>query len=97
MFEGNPERQRISRNLSIIPVFLAFAWGIVGFHIFATAPRFPDSANGQTQHIYYKSTDIYVSELQYYLLIGLPFVGFLSIPLIVMITSPRLGLFKYDN
>ena len=97
MFEDNQKRQRIFRKLSFITVFLAFAWGLLGFYIFATASRFSDSANGKTHHIYYKSTEFYVSDIQYYVFIGLMIAAFLSIPFFTMITSPKGGLFNYDD
>jgi hypothetical protein len=95
MFEDNQKRQKIVYKLSFLPVILFFIWGIVGFYIFNTAPHSPEIGSDKIYGISYKSIDRYVNRTQYFLIVGLPLAGFLSIPLIIISTSPKLGLIKY--
>ncbi|MBK9530073.1 MAG: hypothetical protein IPO41_17590 [Acidobacteria bacterium] len=96
MFEDNPKRKQIVYKLSFLPVALFFIWGAVGFYTFSSAPHFPEKSTGKTYGISYKSMDRYLTRTQYYLFVGLPLAGFLSIPLMIALTSPKLGLIKYS-
>lgn len=97
MFEDNIKRKRIFTKLSAIIPILFFSWGAVQMYSIKNASRAPIERTGKVYARVYKGETYYITGVQYYLTIFLPLAALASIPLLIAITSPKLGLFKYDD
>jgi hypothetical protein len=97
MFENDKKRKNLFYKLSFVIPFFFFMWGAVWIYTVTGSTSYPDERNGKVWAINYKSDTIFITKLQYILIIALPLLAFLSIPFLVIITSPRLGLFGSSN
>jgi hypothetical protein len=97
MFEENPKRKNLVTKLSFIPLLMIIAWICVTQYTVRSGTSYPDPAAGRTYSIPYKGGPLYLTAMEYFLSIGLILGFFLSAPMIILITSPALGLFKYDQ
>jgi hypothetical protein len=97
MFENNPRRKKLVYKLSFVPLLLIICWWGVTEYIVRTGTDVPDESSGRVYSIPYKKGPLYLTRIEYVLTLGLPILIFLCVPIIVVVTSPAVGLFKFDD
>jgi hypothetical protein len=97
MFKSSKSRKDLLFRLSaIVPICFFMSAGIYVYST-ANAPTYPDEINGKVYSIYYKGKDLYITKAQYVLVTGLPIFGVISFGLMNIITSPKLGIFSFED
>jgi hypothetical protein len=93
MFKNDKKRKNLFYKFSIVIPLFFLMWGVVGVYSVMNSTPYLSEQDGKISAITYKGQTMFITKLQYILIIVLPLLGLLSVPFLVIITSPRLGLF----
>jgi hypothetical protein len=97
---GDQQKEKVAAlrfKLSLPLLLIVAFWGAVLSYSIQTGSSAPDATTGRTTSLNYKERTIYVTRLEYGLIITLLPLAVCAAPLLLIITSPKSGIFKYDK